>query len=210
MPLLLAVLAAALAFDDPKPDVKEPGLRAELVERMKKEQDVRRELQKVAPPGQPITAEVRAKPAVKDVLDRMQAIDAENLAWFRKVVDTHGWPGYALVGPDGAQAAFLIAQHATGDLEFMRKCLGLLKQAYAAKDAKGEWVALMTDRQLTLREKKKQLYGTQLTAKNGKLVPLPIEDEAKVDERRQALGMMPLAEYLEWVNKKTDGAKQKK
>jgi hypothetical protein len=203
---LLLVALAGFAADDP--DVKEPKLRAELVGRMKADQDVRRELQKVAPPNQPLTVESRARPEVKDVLDRMVQIDRDNLAWFKKVVEEHGWPGYALVGQDGAQAAFLIAQHATSDLEFMRKCLGLLTKAHEAGDAKGEWVALMTDRQRTLREKKKQLYGTQLTTKGGKLVPLPIEDEAKVDERRKALGMPPLAEYLKFVNDRAGGAKK--
>jgi hypothetical protein len=94
----------------------------------------------------------------------------------------------------------LIAQHAVRDLDFMSKCLGLLKQAYKAGDAEGQWVALMTDRLLILKEKKKQLYGTQLMPKDGMLVPQPIEDGASVDQRRKELGLPPLAEYLRMVN----------
>ena len=61
-------------------------------------------------------------------------------------------------------------------------------------------MALMTDRVRDLKDKKKQLYGTQLEPKDGKLVPKPIEDEANVDARRKELGMPPLAEYLKFVN----------
>ena len=70
----------------------------------------------------------------------------------------------------------------------------------AIRDAEGQWVALMTDRLLVQKEKKKQLYGTQLIAKDGKLVPQPIEDEANVDRRRKELGMPPLADYLKMAN----------
>jgi Family of unknown function (DUF6624) len=62
----------------------------------------------------------------------------------------------------------------------------------------------MTDRLLILREKKKQLYGTQLVSKDGKLAPEPIEDEANVDKRRKELGMPPLANYLKMVNERQD------
>jgi hypothetical protein len=202
--LIAAILSTAglAAGQDKKADpaVKEPALRAELVTRMKAEQDVRLELNKLNPANKPLTPEDREKPEVKAVLERMAKVDRENLAWLKGVVEKHGWPGKSLVGADGAQGAFLIAQHATSDLDFMAKCLESLKAAYKAGDAQGQWVALMTDRLLILKDKKKQLYGTQLTSKDGKLVPQPIEDEANVDARRKELGMPPLADYLTFVN----------
>ena len=82
----------------------------------------------------------------------------------------------------------------------MAKCLGLLKEAYKAGEVEGQWVALMTDRLLILKDKKKQLYGTQLMPLGGKLVPQPIEDEVNVDQRRKELGMPSLADYLKLVN----------
>lgn len=182
------------------PAPKDPGLRAELVERMKAEQDARVELMRVAPANKPITPADRQKPEVKAALERMEKVDRDNLAWLKTLVEKHGWPGKALVGPDGAQGAFLIAQHAVSDLDFMAKCLDGLKAAYKTGDAQGQWVALMTDRLLVLKDKKKQQYGTQLVPKDGKLVPQPIEDEAHVDSRRAELGMPPLADYLKLVN----------
>jgi hypothetical protein len=183
-----------------KPGPKEPALRDELVARMKAEQDARFEFLRVAPPNKAMTPADRGKPDVKAALERMEKVDKENLAWLKVVVEKHGWPSKSMVGQDGAQGAFLIAQHAVSDLEFMTKCLTGLKTAYQSGDADGQWVALMTDRLLVLKEKKKQLYGTQIVPKDGKLVPEPIEDEANVDARRKALGMSPLAEYLKQVN----------
>ena len=182
------------------PAARDPELRAELVARMKAEQDARVELMRVAPLNQPLTPEARQQPEVKAALDRMEKVDRENLAWLKDVVEKHGWPGKALVGPDGAQGAFLIAQHAVSDLAFMARCLEGLKAAHTAGDADGQWVALMTDRLLVLKDKKKQRYGTQLEPKDGKLVPQPIEDEANVDARRAELGLPPLADYLRLVN----------
>jgi hypothetical protein len=201
---LLFGLIATLSDDSKKADpparsaVKEPALREELLKRMKAEQDARKELMKLNPSNKPVAPEDRDRPEMKAALEKMEKIDKENLDWFKKVVEKHGWPGKSLVG-DGALGAFLIAQHSK-DLEFMAKCLGLLKEAHKAGEAEGQWVALMTDRVLILKDKKKQLYGTQLTAQDGKLIPQPIEDEPNVDARRKELGMPPLADYLKMVN----------
>jgi hypothetical protein len=182
------------------PVAKDSALRDELVSRMKAEQDARFELMRVAPATKPITSADREKPDVKAALEKMEKVDRDNLVWLKGVVEKHGWPGKSLVGQDGAQGAFLIAQHAVSDLDFMARCLDGLKAAYKTGDAEGQWVALMTDRLLVMKGKKKQLYGTQLEPKDGKLVPQPIEDEANVDARRKELGMPPLADYLKIVN----------
>lgn len=218
MTLTLVALLTGLvpaATDEPRktdpparPAVKEPALREELVKRMKAEQDVRIEVMRLNPPNKPLTPEDRRRPEVKAVFERMAKIDKDNLVWLKGVVEKHGWPGKSLVGSDGAWGAFLIAQHAVTDLEFMSKCLGLLKEAHKAGEAEGQQVALMTDRLLILKEKKKQLYGTQLTTKDGKLVPQPIEDEANVDRRRKELGLPPLADYLKLVNERQPPVKK--
>jgi hypothetical protein len=59
----------------------------------------------------------------------------------------------------------------------------------------GANLAYLTDRVL-VAQKKPQRYGTQARPEGGKMVPFPIEDEAKVDERRAELGLAPLADYL--------------
>jgi len=76
----------------------------------------------------------------------------------------------------------------------------LLVQAVEKKDADASQLAYLTDR-VRVAEKKKQLYGTQLEQEGGTLRPAPIEDEANVDMRRQAIGLEPLSEYLEAARK---------
>jgi len=202
MAVVAVFWAVSSCAQDKGSGTKDPELRLELVKRMKAEQEVREELEKVSPRNRRLDAAAQQNSEVKAVLEKMEQIDKDNLAWLKSTVAKKGWPTRSMAGPDGSLAAFLIAQHAVTDLEFMKTCLGHVRTAYKKGEADGQWVALMTDRLLILREKKKQLYGTQLRAKDGRLVPEPIEDETNVDRRRNEFGMSPLADYLKAVNKR--------
>jgi hypothetical protein len=59
------------------------------------------------------------------VAERMEAarIDVANTDRLRAITAEHGWPGRALVGEEGAEAAWLIAQHADQQLDFAPTCL---------------------------------------------------------------------------------------
>jgi len=96
---------------------------------------------------------------------------------------------------DGAFAAWLLVQHADADPEFQAYCLELMKDAYESGEVRGQDLAYLTDRVL-VNQGKKQLYGTQFwTPPGGKIQPRPIEDEAKLDERRSKMGLGLFAEY---------------
>ncbi|HEY8505435.1 MAG TPA: DUF6624 domain-containing protein, partial [Gemmataceae bacterium] len=56
-------------------------------------------------------------------------------------------------------------------------------------------LAYLTDR-VRVNTGRKQLFGTQMTWESGKLAPKPIEDAARVDQRRAEYGLPPLADYL--------------
>ncbi|MGW2689537.1 hypothetical protein ACWC6I_41055 [Streptomyces sp. NPDC001414] len=58
----------------------------------------------------------------------------------------HGWPGVALVGEQGADEAWLLAQHADLDPAFQRQALGLLTVVVAAGDALTRHQAHLSDR----------------------------------------------------------------
>jgi len=51
------------------------------------------------------------------------------------IVDAFGWPGFSLVGEDGADAAWLICKHAIAQPELQRRMLPLVKTAVAQGDA---------------------------------------------------------------------------
>jgi len=140
-------------------------------------------------------------------LEAMAQVDAENRDWLKKTVGKKGWPGKTLVGPDGAQAAFLLVQHADKDLPFQKRCLKLMQRAPKG-DVAPTSVAYLTDR-VRLAEGKKQLYGTQVERQDGRWQVRPVEDPAKLDERRQSVGLPPIADYLQLVVKMYTPAKAK-
>lgn len=124
----------------------------------------------------------------------MQAVHDANAAALDAIIADRGWPSVTLAGADGAEAAWLVAQHAIGQPDFQRRCLGLLEAA-AARDEVPAWQpAYLADRIRSL-EGRPQLYGTQFDwDEDGVMSPLPIEGPDEVDARRAAIGLPPLAE----------------
>lgn len=123
------------------------------------------------------------------------AVDSRHLARLKQIVDEHGWPGKSLVGEDGANAAWLLVQHATQDPSFMKRCRSLMERAVKRGEASAADYAYLVDR-VRLQEGKPQLYGTQfIQDSKGRLVLQPLKDAEDVDERRREMGLMPLAQY---------------
>lgn len=108
-----------------------------------------------------------------------------------------GWPGFAAVGRDGSDAAFMIAQHDIAAPALMRQNLELLRQAVFEGDAEPIGVAYLEDR-IRAFEGRLQRYGTQLGwDEAGTFGVWPaVEDADTVDERRTQLGLSPLQEHL--------------
>jgi hypothetical protein len=209
--LLFAVVGPASGRE---PDIKEPTLRQELLDMQKADQEAKAgtaallqakglSLRKAQTVTDPTTFKLLAEEASKTA-----KVDRNNRTRLRKIVDKYGWPGKSLVDTDGSEAAVYLALQAQKDVALQKRCLKAMKDA-----PKGEvepaHVAQLTDTVL-IAEKKKQLYGTGLQAKNGVLKPYPIEDEANLDKRRSAIGLPPLADYLEKAQQQYDAMTGKK
>jgi hypothetical protein len=193
---------------DKQPAAKHPSLRQELLAMEKEDQQVRAAVLKalgekgISPgDGQPITDPALLKIFLEQS-GKMAAVDQKNRARLKVVVDRHGWPGKSLVGRDGAHAAWLLVQHADGDLAFQKRCLELMKAAPEG-DVEPKDIAYLADRVL-VADKKKQVYGTQLQGQAGTFKPHPIEDEANVDRRRAEVELPPLADYLKTAQAEYD------
>ena len=127
---------------------------------------------------------------------RMEALHRANAGRLAAILDGYGWPGRALAGDDGAEAAWLVAQHAIAMPHLQRRARELLAQAVEVGEAEPWTFAYLDDRIRTL-EGRPQMYGTQFDwDDDGRLSPLPIEDPERIDERRAALGMRPLEERI--------------
>ncbi len=126
----------------------------------------------------------------------MEAVHRRNAARLLEIVEDVGWPGSSLVGAEGAEAAWLIVQHAIGDPPLQRRCLPLLEAAAETGEAP-RWQAAYLDDRIRVLEGRKQRFGTQMdAAPDGEPVPFPIEDPEGVDQRRAAIGLEPLAERV--------------
>ena len=113
-----------------------------------------------------------------------------------QIVDELGWPTRTMVGDNGAQAAWLLVQHADHDVAFQRKCLGMMKPLVGQAQVFRGTVAYLTDRVL-VNEGKRQVYATQFHTVGGLHQPRPMIDPVNVDKRRLAMGLTTLKEYTE-------------
>jgi hypothetical protein len=114
-------------------------------------------------------------------------IDFRNTKAMKKIIAQYGWPGETLVGTMGAQAAWLLIQHADHDREFQKQCHRLLEAAVKSGEAQAQHLAYLTDR-ICVGDGVPQIYGTQLE--------YPIADQEHVDERRAAMELDSLADYI--------------
>jgi hypothetical protein len=118
-----------------------------------------------------------------------------------EIIEKHGWPTIGLVGKDGEDAAWTIAQHSDLDKDFQAKALKLLRKAVADKQASPGNLAYLEDR-VAVGKGKPQLYGTQMgCAPDGPKPATPIKDEDGVERRRKKAGLEPLADYIAEMTK---------
>jgi hypothetical protein len=206
--LFIALALATANADEPRANllaprarsVKDPALRRELLDRVKVDQDARMAIVEwmkrhpEAASGDFTTLGDELKTENENLAQTALKVDEANTKRLAEIVEQHGWPTNTLVGKDGANAAWLLVQHADRDRQFQRKCLDLMtklpKQEMSQRD-----LAYLTDRVL-LAEGKKQLYGTQMHAADGKWAPRPLADPENVDQRRADHGLEPLADYI--------------
>lgn len=198
--LILLLLGWTRSFaEEPSNSLNEP-LRAELKRRVKEDQDARTQMIDWLAKQKLNDAAAAKKMADEPLVKKVAEIDKANTEWLKAIVQKHGWPRRTLVGSDGAHDAWLLVQHADHDRAFQKKCLDLMRDLAVLGEVSPADVAYLTDRVL-VAENKKQLYGTQFHTVDGKLEPKPIENEAKVDERRKAVGLPTLAEYRTMIEK---------
>jgi hypothetical protein len=200
--LLLALLVQPPAGEE---KVKEPELRQELLARYKKDQNARfayvnfmaKHKIQGADPAKKLDPEVQKE--LDQLSKTMHDTDKDDLVWMKQVVEKHGWPGASLIGKAGADAAWLLVQHADTDRDFQALCLKKM-ETLPSGEVEPRHIAYLTDRILVGRGKK-QRFGTQGKWEQGKLVASPIEDPEHVDERRKSVGLEPLAEYFKQMEK---------
>lgn len=150
-------------------------LRAEIFRRADKDQSMRNEVIKT-----------------NDMSLWDYSIDKNNTKWLKKHVEKYGWPTISEVGADGAQAAWLLAQHSDHDIAFQEHCLELMKKL-PKYEVLTKNIAYLQDRVL-VAQGKSQIYGTQFYNEGKGTKPRPIKYIKTLDKRRKQMGLESFAE----------------
>lgn len=122
----------------------------------------------------------------------------------KAILAKHGWVSVTRFGEQASRDAWLIAQHADFDPQFQREVLALMEQAVGKGEAIRSNVAYLADR-VAVNSDRPQLYGTQYRPSPcGGHEPAPIADPDELEERRQQMGLMPMAFYDQLIGKRCD------
>jgi len=158
----------------------EPALEAELDRRL----------------GGPVTPLIAALAEWEDAPPEGATLLGVNEANAHRLTDllADGWPGLRRVGADGADAVWMLAQHADRSNEERRAWLPLLRAAVDSGDADPRHLATLTDRVAAVGGEQ-QTYGTiVILASDGEPeFPLPVADAAKLEVRRAEIGLPSVA-----------------
>ena len=123
----------------------------------------------------------------------LESTDEKLTGELKQIVAQKGWPTISLVGRDASEAASSILLHSR-DREFQKALLPPLEKLVAENQIAGSNVALLVDTILR-SEGKPQRFGTQFKIHDGKAVIDPVEDPARLDERRAKYQLSSMAEY---------------
>ena len=166
------------------------ALRAELLQRKKRDQEVRQIFSGGAQPSEEQLAE-------------LQRVDEDNTAYLLKLLAEVGWIDSQRFGPEASSAAWLLVQH-SNHLSLMVTVLPEIRRDFEETGHGGSEFALLFDR-TQLRLGKKQRYGSQIHGGPDGLFVAPLEDPETVDERRREVGLGPLEEYMEYFQAQNGG-----
>jgi len=132
-----------------------------------------------------------------DIIDRLRQSRDQNSDSLCLILKEYGWPTKALVGDDGAVAAFFLLRNNSA-ASLQAALLPVVITATSHGEIALRDFASYIDR-VRLNAGLKQLFGTQATIRDGLLVMFPIENEALVDARRKQYQLSPLADYQRYL-----------
>lgn len=127
--------------------------------------------------------------------DGVEKVDKEHTKKVEAIIREIGFPIVSKVGKQANANAWLLVQHSP-DVGFMKEYLAMMEEQDEGEYDKKHY-AYLEDR-ILLHEKKPQIYGTQTVVndKTGKFELWKVEDEEKLGERREKMGLEPIDEYM--------------
>ncbi len=166
-------------------DCKFPKVRSQLIKLRMHDQYLR------------VTGDLHDPKTIKAMVKR----DKQNQQELKIILNKIKEPSVENIGYDGAQAVWLIAQHAADDLGFMKHILKLMKSIAKVNPSNSyhQGIPYLIDR-INMLEGKPQIYATQFkSGPKGELAVYKTRDIAHVDKRRSKFGLGPFENYKKQV-----------
>ena len=176
-------------------DVKQLLVRLESAQPVKYDKKLSEELVKTSQKQRELLQEVVAQDqAKKSDQEKLHKLYEKDTARLCQILKTSGWPTTESVGVTGVPALYQILK-SSSSYELQRDLLPVIV-AVIKKDPKQkpEFAGLF-DR-LRVSAGMKQLFGTQAVSIGGFIVLYPIEDEPKVDARREEFGLSNMSQNM--------------
>ena len=124
------------------------------------------------------------------------AVDAAAAQWLKTTLATVSWFDIKTYGKAADEAAWLIAEHADADPDVQLLALDRMGQRVIDHQSDPGAFAYLWDR-VALNTGRPQRYGTQMHCIGAAWgLVSPVEDVAKLDERRGWVGLGPEAEFI--------------
>jgi len=167
-----------------------------LFDRCATDPDLDRELEaRLRGPATPLIGALDAWEERPSEAEALLEVNAANAERFAEIVEGHGWPGLRAVGADGADAAWMLAQHADRSNDVRRGWLSAVAMAVQSGDADPRHLATLTDRVAAVTGEHQQFGTIVLLADDGEPeFPLPVADAGRLEERRAAIGLPTMAD----------------
>jgi hypothetical protein len=138
---------------------------------------------------------------LEKVQQKIMETDSLNYLIIKKLFVKEGYLGNNKIGVFSAHNFWLLIQHADKHPDFQIKVLESMKVEADKGNASLKDYAYLIDR-VKINNGELQIYGTQmeLDSTETSYKPKPVIDPDKLDERRKSVGLMPIEQYIKFMN----------
>lgn len=134
--------------------------------------------------------------------------DAQHRDRLREIFAEYGFPNREMIGRRAMRGVFFIIQHADNDPDWQSEQLPAIERAVRNGDLDGQQFAYLYDR-IQVNAGEPQRYGTQfirVDAENRTLELATTAAPEHLDERRRAIGLMPIELYKRFMLRSITGS----
>jgi hypothetical protein len=143
---------------------------------------------------------------IDDALKLRQKCFLDNYFLAKQILSKYGYPDIHKVGNRASFNYWLIVQHMDEYKEFQKQILDSMTTRLAQNLVNKQNWAYLYDR-VKINYNEMQLYGTQtmLNKDSTSYIIKPTIDTENLDKRRISIGLWPIAEYIDIMNKRYFG-----